>query len=147
MSKVYIVTDGTNYKIGMTNNSVATRIKQLQTGCATRIAALYEAECYGSAATVEKYLHHINRDRSCVGEWFNMSEEELAKSVGTLATIAGMANVTDVANGKVWAVESLISLKYDVDKTTRQIDNLIDRLLVEMANLKFTPTNEQTYEA
>lgn len=37
MSKVYILTDGRYYKIGMTDNDAVARIKQLQTGCPTRI--------------------------------------------------------------------------------------------------------------
>ena len=136
MSKVYVITDGRHYKIGMTDHDVAARIKQLQTGCATKLVKICEVECYGGALTVEKYLHHKCRYQRCVGEWFMLTDKELAAVLKTLADITSVASSV-AASGRPWIVENLIDLQYDVDKTIRQREVRVDELLVEMANMKF----------
>lgn len=136
MSKVYVMTDGRHYKIGMTDNDVTARIKQLQTGCATKLVKICEVECYGGALTVEKYLHHKCRYQRCVGEWFMLTDKELAAVLKTLADITSVASSV-AASGRPWVVENLIDLQYDVDKTIRQREVRVDELLVEMANMKF----------
>ena len=136
MSKVYILTDGRYYKIGMTDNDVVARIKQLQTGCPTRITKVHEAECYGGALVVERYLHHKCRYQRTVGELFSLTGKELAATIKTLTDITSAADHV-VAAGKQWVIENLIDIEYDVDKTTRQRELRVDDLLVEMANMKF----------
>ena len=136
MSKVYIITDGQYYKIGMTDSDVAARIKQLQTGCPTRITKVHETECYGGALVVERYLHHRCRYQRSVGEWFSLTNKELEAAIKVLTDITSVADSV-VAGGRAWVVENLIDLQYDVDKTTRQRELRIDDLLVEMANMKF----------
>tara|TARA_B100000686_G_scaffold324559_1_gene380366 strand:+ start:137 stop:1159 length:1023 start_codon:yes stop_codon:yes gene_type:complete len=65
------------YKIGITTDTVAKRIRQLQTGNPYRIVALHTFEIEG-AEIVEQNLHRVYAQNRRVLEWFELSDAELA---------------------------------------------------------------------
>lgn len=85
---------------------------------------------------MERYLHHKCRYQRTVGEWFSLTDKELAAAIKTLTDITSAADHV-IAAGKQWVIENLINVEYNVDKTTRQRELRVDDLLVEMANMKF----------
>lgn len=68
----YLITDGNLYKIGHSINP-SQRLKQLKTG-----NPYIELICYGNGVT-ESYLHSLFFQKRMVGEWFNLSDENLEK--------------------------------------------------------------------
>ena len=65
------------YKVGITTDTVAKRIRQLQTGNPYRIVALHTFEIEG-AEIVEQNLHRVYAQNRRVLEWFELSDAELA---------------------------------------------------------------------
>jgi hypothetical protein len=71
---VYIVTDGTNFKIGYTNEDIQCRINNLQTGNPKRLTIVHAMD---GGRPLEKLLHKIFDSKRLSGEWFNLSEDDL----------------------------------------------------------------------
>jgi len=73
---VYIVTDGSHYKIGITSGDVSRRLAQLQTGNPRRLRIV---KVIGSddPARTEHTLHVMLQHRRGHGEWFKLSPSEL----------------------------------------------------------------------
>ena len=65
------------YKVGITTDTVAKRIRQLQTGNPYRIVALHTFEIEG-AEIVEQSLHRVYAPNRRILEWFELSDAELA---------------------------------------------------------------------
>ncbi len=65
------------YKVGITTDTVAKRIRQLQTGNPYRIVALHTFEIEG-AEIVEQNLHRVYAPNRRILEWFELSDDELA---------------------------------------------------------------------
>lgn len=81
---VYLIYNGEHYKIGYTKQKAKSRIKQLQTGSATKLELV--AECKVKHPTkVEALLHTRYGDYRLEGEWFALPEEEVEKFVQNAA--------------------------------------------------------------
>jgi len=84
------------YKIGFTTDSVAKRIRQLQTGNPYRIVeeSSYEFE---AAELIEKHLHRVFIANRRILEWFAFDDDELeavkAEAVGFAEELAGLVVV------------------------------------------------------
>lgn len=78
---VYFITDGEFVKIGVAA-SLPNRIKQLQTGNPRKLSAMYviDAGTQKEALKVEANLHKIFSDKQCIGEWFNITENDVKKT-------------------------------------------------------------------
>lgn len=78
MGKVYLIaTEDDQYKIGMTSGSVSQRIEQLQVGNAKEIQFIKEFETR-HFKRVEKWMHTVHSAKRMEGEWFSLSEEDVA---------------------------------------------------------------------
>lgn len=75
---VYFITDGEYVKIGIAA-SLPNRMKQLQTGNARKLKAIYiiNAETQIDALKIEGELHKEFKEKQCIGEWFNIKEESI----------------------------------------------------------------------
>jgi len=74
-SFIYLLRNGASTKIGIADN-VAKRIKSLQTGNPLPIEEVYSMYTH-SARAIEAYLHYTNKDKRLMGEWFNLSEDDV----------------------------------------------------------------------
>lgn len=76
---VYLICDSSNnqFKIGVTKGSIDRRIKKLQTGNPTELflANFHETEY---PYRLEKMLHAHFATKKVMGEWFELSEEDVA---------------------------------------------------------------------
>ncbi len=73
---IYLVTDGEFTKIGATSYNVNKRLNELQTGNARKLHLMgyyYVANKISS----EKLLHEIFKEKQVLGEWFNLSKEDI----------------------------------------------------------------------
>lgn len=78
MGKVYLIaTDDDQYKIGMTNGTVNERIEQLQVGNGNEIYFVNEFETR-HFKRVEKWVHRVYANKRIEGEWFELTEEDVA---------------------------------------------------------------------
>lgn len=77
---VYFLTDGEYTKIGIAA-SLPNRIKQLQTGNARVLKAMYIIPCESQkeALKIEKDLHTHCKNNSINGEWFLLEKEDIRK--------------------------------------------------------------------
>ena len=78
MGKVYLIANEMNqYKIGMTRGTVNERIEQLQVGNALPLefVAEYETKHFRK---VEKWMHNRHHSKRMEGEWFSLTEEDVA---------------------------------------------------------------------
>lgn len=64
------------YKIGVTKNSIETRLKCLQTGSPHQLDLLgyYKSPNYKK---IEKWLHRSYNAQKLVGEWFNLTPQQV----------------------------------------------------------------------
>lgn len=67
------------YKIGITNN-ITRRLREVQNGNSEPIVCRYyiEAENRFDARETERELHRLLRDARKVGEWFRLSDVDVA---------------------------------------------------------------------
>ena len=73
----YLLTNGTHCKIGITTKTVTSRIAELQTGSPTKIEI--SGYSYNSNALhMEEYLHNMFAAKRLMGEWFDLSDEDVA---------------------------------------------------------------------
>ena len=72
---VYLISDGTYTKIGITNN-LTKRLKVLQTGNPHKLTYIDYVPC-DDASRVEKELHNLYALKHMVGEWFNLNEVDV----------------------------------------------------------------------
>lgn len=76
--KIYLLAnwDAGVFKIGITKGDVSKRVKQLQTGNAEAIEQLrvFESEYYRK---IESSLHKKYGSKRKVGEWFELTDEEI----------------------------------------------------------------------
>lgn len=74
MNQIYIISDGTNIKIGFSSNPKR-RLKQLQTANSNQLQLLYSKPTK-NAKKIEKHLHKILWEfrSKYKGEWFTISE-------------------------------------------------------------------------
>lgn len=81
----YFLTDGEYIKIGVAA-SLPNRIRQLQTANARRIRALYiiPSENQREALRIEKTLHKYFQGKKLMGEWFNISINEIKTGCNTI---------------------------------------------------------------
>ena len=73
----YLLTNGTHYKIGITTKIVTIRVAELQTGSPAKIeisAYSYNSKC----EDMERYLHNKFSTKRLMGEWFNLSDDDVA---------------------------------------------------------------------
>lgn len=77
---VYFITDGELTKVGIAA-SLPNRMKQLQTGNGRKLRAMYiiPENTQKEALDVERMLHKCFSEKQEVGEWFNITEEEVKR--------------------------------------------------------------------
>lgn len=73
---VYLMTNGKDYKIGLTGSEPKDRMKQLQTGSSEKISLTAYTICR-DMNTLEAELHTLFSSRRKAGEWFALSEDNL----------------------------------------------------------------------
>ena len=73
---VYLITDGSYYKIGLTRNEPYKRLAQLQTGTVHKLS-IVDYGLYENCSSMESYLHQKYSNKRAGGEWFNLSEDEV----------------------------------------------------------------------
>jgi hypothetical protein len=75
---IYLINgDDNRYKIGITSEKrLSTRIKHLQTGSSCELRLIYS---YNTkyASLIEKALHRQYQSKKLIGEWFELSNEEV----------------------------------------------------------------------
>lgn len=84
-SIVYIITDGTYYKIGITSR-LDKRIKMLQVGHPTKLTVVHKSEdmSRASAFYVEKLAHAQLVAHRLHGEWFDVPLSKAIKAVESI---------------------------------------------------------------
>ena len=70
---IYIITDGTNYKIGYSGLPTS-RLKWLQTGNSARLALIHIMK---GGRRLESILHERYASKRLVSEWFALTQEDL----------------------------------------------------------------------
>jgi hypothetical protein len=70
---IYIITDGTNYKIGYSGLPTS-RLKWLQTGNSARLALIHIMK---GGRRLESILHERYAIKRLVSEWFALTQEDL----------------------------------------------------------------------
>jgi hypothetical protein len=85
MGTVYLLGEFCNegkFKIGFTKNSIKSRLKQLQTGNSNEIFIVneYKTKNYKE---VEKFLHRKYYSDKALGEWFELSHEDVVNFTKT----------------------------------------------------------------
>ncbi len=75
---VYLISDGSNYKIGMTKNHPDKRLKQLQTGSAYKLN-IVGSGYYDNAKNAERSFHNQFRSKRIGGEWFNLTGSDIGQ--------------------------------------------------------------------
>ena len=74
-----IACNESDYKIGLTKNSVRMRIKALQTGNPSIIREVYEIRSVHTVITqLETLLHKLHKDKHISGEWFRLDTTDIA---------------------------------------------------------------------
>jgi hypothetical protein len=84
--KVYVLTDGFYYKIGVANN-VENRILTLQTGNPHKIKEVFSFSIE-NALNVELKLHKKFSKKQLEGEWFNLNQSDLKNIKLTLENLS-----------------------------------------------------------
>ena len=76
---VYLMTNGVEYKIGITNNPER-RLKQCQTGNPKQLSyvCIVERPNKASAIFLEKSIHHGLKQHRLQGEWFKLNHQSLS---------------------------------------------------------------------
>lgn len=82
--RVYLFTDGTLYKIGITSRTVATRLKQVEQDCGRPLTCVWSI-FVDDAPDFEARLHSVFSEKRVSGEWFNLSPED----VGYITSLDG----------------------------------------------------------
>lgn len=79
---VYFISDGEYIKIGSAS-SLPNRMKQLQTGNARKLKALYVIPCKNQAESlkIEKVLHKRLEEDNVLGEWFRINDDKIRSVV------------------------------------------------------------------
>lgn len=74
---VYLLQSGSQYKIGFSKNHPRKRVRQLRTGSPFPVFVIHwiKTEFY---RRVEKQLHHRFHEKRGEGEWFALSDEDVA---------------------------------------------------------------------
>jgi len=76
--KVYLlINEEGKYKIGFTERETKKRIKELQTGSPSEMRVVQEYES-DNARKIETILHRFLRSKRISGEWFELTNEEVA---------------------------------------------------------------------
>lgn len=76
--KVYLlINDEGKYKIGFTERNIKKRIKELQTGSPSEMRVVQEYES-DNARKIETIMHRSFRSKRINGEWFDLTNEEVA---------------------------------------------------------------------
>lgn len=85
---VYFISDGEFVKIGVAA-SLTSRIRELQTGNPRKLFAMYviEANSQKDALKIENELHDLFFDVRCIGEWFDINDEEIKRGCRKLGYI------------------------------------------------------------
>lgn len=85
---VYFISDGEFVKIGVAA-SLPNRIRELQTGNPRKLFALYviETDSQKDALKIESELHNLFSNVRCIGEWFDVNDEEIKRGCRKLGYI------------------------------------------------------------
>ena len=96
-----ILADGTvdnRYKIGITSEKrLQNRIKQLQTGasCELRLITSYKTKY---ASVIEKTLHRQFQSKKIIGEWFQLTTQEVFTFIETCTNIENNIKILEEQN-------------------------------------------------
>jgi len=135
-SYVYVISNGIEYKIGKADN-VGTRIKQLQTGSSHKLKIIHEIECYGNAHVMESILHKRFSSFRTIGEWFALDKYSLLALDVLVYTYTKLVDTVDTLEGKHWWYSNIDLIHTLPCSYTAEMQNRAEKLLAEMANLKF----------
>jgi len=97
--KIYLINQiNTNkYKIGVTKNNVSLRVKQLQTGSSESLTTITEFETnYGFK--LESILHRHYDCKKTIGEWFELSEQDITTFLKTCETYENNFKIIEEQN-------------------------------------------------
>jgi hypothetical protein len=86
---LYLLSDGTSIKIGITTDTTEKRIKNLQTGNPNKIIEIY-SKMLKNSKEIEFLLHKKYEKHRVMGEWFNLSTKQIDEIITTLK---GLKNV------------------------------------------------------
>jgi hypothetical protein len=86
---VYLLTDGEQYKVGVTRGSIWNRIKKLQTGNPYVIQMIDCYETY-NPFKIEKILHFRYSDKRVNNEWFDLNSDDVTNFKSTCEKIESM---------------------------------------------------------
>ena len=78
---VYLISDSNNYKIGSTHN-LEQRLTQLQTANPNKLIIIESIRSF-NYKKLEKLLHYRFKSKRVNGEWFNLTENEVANFITT----------------------------------------------------------------
>lgn len=108
---VYIISAvKTNYfKIGISEDSVAKRLKQLQTGCPLKLRYVYHAYV-ANMFQVEKELHKIFSASRVIGEWFSLTTEQVQECI----TLMRLMQISELQEDLLDVVDENILVSEDL---------------------------------
>lgn len=93
---VYIITDGSAFKIGETSNCPSRRLAELQTGNPNKLT-LVDVLHTPDRIAVEKHIHEHLAPWRCNGgsEWFKFPKEELGHALEAVESLYGASSLGD----------------------------------------------------
>lgn len=83
-SYLYLITDGENIKIGVSNNPTK-RLASLQIGSSRRLKIIHEVMFNKCPYPLEKALHRVFKPKWVSGEWFHLNQASLVNVIDGLA--------------------------------------------------------------
>lgn len=114
-SKIYLLKAGEFYKIGITKNTIESRIKQLQTGNPHVIEIAYKVEDMAEEHVqyYENALHQFFKDLRLTGEWFKLTDKDVISTIAIMDFIKLAPSFTKSHNPKI-----------DIDKINEKMKEL-----------------------
>jgi hypothetical protein len=114
------------FKIGISEESVVKRLKQLQTGCPFKLLCVYHAYVANMFQT-EKELHKIFSASRRIGEWFSLTTEDVQECI-TLMRLMEIDKIQEqlLPMVVIEEVEEVLDVKEELLETVE--DNIEDKL-------------------
>ena len=135
-SYVYVITNGTDYKIGKADN-VEVRVKQLQTGSSSKLDIVYKIECYGNAYVMESLLHKKFSTFRGIGEWFTLDRYALAQLDMLVYEYNKLLALVDTEEGKHYWYSNIDLIYTPMSEWSIEMHERMERMLVDFVNIKF----------
>jgi phage anti-repressor protein len=125
--KIYLISDGTNCKIGYTSN-IEERLETLQVGNANTLTVLYEKHV-DDAPAIENMLHKHFEDRNIRGEWFNFGDilVTLIDEIDRLTFQANIDNAYEKNINLYTMVTRIAFSEFLSDETKNLVSEIFDK--------------------